>query len=260
MVIPQADAFCFVFQDNRLISDLRAGPLLTAAQIKSEQWQIKQCLLIGQWQGNACYAVTIVPQSLDLMRYHCGHMLGALGRVSTELFQLLGRASQLLTWERDHAFCGRCAAPMTRADDDIVMSCSACDFRCYPRIAPCAIMLVTRGDQVLLARSAQFPDGFYSALAGFIEPGESAEACLIREVQEEVGLLVSNPRYFGSQPWAFPSQLMLGYFCDYESGDIVCQEDEILDAQWFSADNLPAIPPETAIAGQLIRHFFKQDN
>ncbi|PIE37663.1 MAG: NAD(+) diphosphatase [Gammaproteobacteria bacterium] len=174
-----------------------------------------------------------------------------------ELFQLLGRASQLLSWERDHRFCGRCAGAMSRKENEYVMVCSSCEFQCYPRIAPCAIMLVTRGEDVLLARSAQFPDGFYSALAGFVEPGESAEECLIREVKEEVGLVVGNPRYFGSQPWAFPSQLMLGYFCDYESGDIACQEDEILDAKWFRANSLPAVPPESAIAGQLIRHYFK---
>lgn len=254
------DDICLVFQGNRLITDMRSTEpaLLAQDQVASEGWRIEQRQFIGRWQGRDCYALGAArDQQFDPMRYHCGHLLGVLGRVPDEQFDLLGRAVQLLSWERDNRHCGRCGQSMQRRGIDPVMACDACGFSAYPRIAPCAITLVTKGDEVLLARSVEFPDGFFSALAGFVEAGESVEQCLIREVREEVGLEVANPRYVASQPWAFPGQLMLGFFCDYVGGDICCDPAEIAEAHWFKADNLPPIPPAQAIAGQLIRRYFK---
>ncbi len=132
------------------------------------------------------------------------------------------------------------------------MHCASCQRDVYPRINPCVIVLVTDGDRALLGRAHNFPPNMYSTLAGFIEAGESAEATVHREVREEVGVEVHNLRYYKSQSWPFPSQLMLGYFADYRGGDIVLQDEEIVDAQWFDYRELPMTPPAGAISGQLI--------
>lgn len=135
------------------------------------------------------------------------------------------------------------------------MRCDSCRIINYPRIAPCVIVLVTRGEELLLARNANFPQPMYSTLAGFIEAGETAEATLAREVREEVGVEITNLRYFRSQSWPFPNQLMLGFFADYASGEIVCDGSEIADAGWFHYSDLPMTPPVASISGQLIQHY-----
>ena len=132
------------------------------------------------------------------------------------------------------------------------MTCEPCKQMIFPRISPCIIVLVVRGDEVLLAQGVGFPDGMYSTLAGFMEAGETPEETVRREVNEETGIQVKNIRYFSSQSWPFPSQLMLGFFADYESGDIVPDPVEIVDAQWFPINQLPNTPPANAISGQLI--------
>jgi NAD+ diphosphatase len=163
-----------------------------------------------------------------------------------------GRAVQLADWVATHRFCGRCATPTERVQGERCMRCPSCGLLAYPRIAPAVIVLVRRGDQALLARGARFPLPFYSTLAGFVEVGESLEQTVHREIREEVGVEVDRVRYFGSQPWPFPHSLMVGYNAEWTSGDIVADGSEILDAQWFSADALPAIPPRLSIARRLI--------
>lgn len=132
------------------------------------------------------------------------------------------------------------------------MRCPSCGLTAYPRISPAIIVLVRRGDEALLARNAQFPGSFYSTLAGFSEIGETLEETLVREVKEEVGVTVTNARYFGSQPWPFPHSLMIGFNADWDHGDIEVDGKEIADAQWFDIENLPKIPPPLSIARRLI--------
>lgn len=131
---------------------------------------------------------------------------------------------------------------MTQIRWERAMYCQPCDLRSYPRISPSMIVLVTRGDEILLARSPRFVTGVYSTLAGFAEPGESAEDCLVREVREEVAVEVQNIQYVGSQCWPFPHSMMLGFHAEYAGGEIVMQPDEIEDAQWFSVHDLPPLP------------------
>lgn len=146
------------------------------------------------------------------------------------LYKVLGYAAQIGTWAREHRFCGSCGQAMVQVPRERAMFCQACDLRSYPRISPSMIVLVTRGDEILLARSPRFVTGVYSTLAGFAEPGESAEDCLIREVREEVQVEVKNIQYMGSQCWPFPHSMMLGFHAEYAGGDIVPQADEIEDA------------------------------
>ena len=245
-----------VFSAGKLLMDLRSPtpPVLSDGDLRSNGWTVEREQFVGYWQGLPYYAVDVGGTvELDPMRYQAGTLYHLIGRVEDPLFALTGRASQLLDWERDHSFCGRCGAPMQIADGERAMHCKRCDTLLYPRIAPCVITLVTRGEEMLLARSARFPRPMYSTLAGFIEAGESAEETLRREVREEVGVEVGELRYFASQAWPFPNQLMLGFFADFESGEIRPDPAEIADAGWFSARELPTIPPPQSIAGQLIQ-------
>ena len=167
-------------------------------------------------------------------------------------FALAGRALQLLQWDRDHQFCGRCGTPTQAKKEERVRVCPACKLSAYPRVAPAVMALVHRENQLLLARSPHFPAGMYSALAGFVEPGESLEQCLAREVAEEVGVRIRNTRYFASQSWPFPHSLMIAFVCEWQSGEIRPQAGEIEEANWFDLLHLPKLPSRISIARRLI--------
>ena len=164
---------------------------------------------------------------------------------------------QIVEWARTHRFCGRCGEATQPAEGERAMRCPACGLLAFPRLSPAMITLVTRGEpgpdqEALLARGLRFPRPMYSCLAGFVEPGESLEAAVVREVEEEVGIRVANPRYFGSQPWPFPNSLMVGFRADWVAGEIVCDPTEIADANWYRKDELPMVPPGISIARKLI--------
>jgi NAD+ diphosphatase len=249
-----------VFQKGQLVSDMRSrsGCLLGLDQVRQGGWSATRRQFLGYWDEQPCYALEIDPaDEPDPMQYQKGNLYHILGRVDERLFALAGRAAQLLDWERDHQYCGRCGNQLALDVAERAMRCGPCHIVNYPRIAPCIIVLVTRGEELLLARNANFPQPMYSTLAGFIEAGENAEDTLAREVREEVGVEVKNLRYFQSQAWPFPNQLMLGYFAEYAGGDIVCDPTEIADAQWFHYSDLPMIPPVASISGQLIQHYIQ---
>jgi NAD+ diphosphatase len=213
-------------------------------------------IFLGRYQGRSCFAVVAsgrAPQGYALL-----NLRAWLGRVAPPVFYLAGRAQQLADWERDHRFCGRCGTNMENHSVDRAKQCPSCGLISYPRLSPSIIVLVRKGEEMLLARNANWPRGMYSTLAGFVEPGESIEQTVHREVLEEVGLRVKNVRYLGSQSWPFPNSLMLGFHADYASGDIVCQEGEIADAKWFHYSDLPGVPPGTAISRWLIDHFIDE--
>lgn len=175
-----------------------------------------------------------------------------------DVFQQLGYAAQISTWAREHRFCGSCGRPTVQVAGERAMYCEHDNLRFYPRISPSMIVLITRGDEVLLARSPRFVTGVYSTLAGFVEPGESAEDCVRREVMEEVQVKVKNIRYVGSQCWPFPHSMMLGFHAEYDSGEIVPQPDEIEDARWFNINDLPPLPASRSIARHLIELYLAQ--
>ncbi|MDY7105660.1 MAG: NAD(+) diphosphatase [Actinomycetota bacterium] len=176
------------------------------------------------------------------------------GQIPEQHWILAGRAAQLLTWDRTHRFCGACASPTELTEGERARRCVACGHTAFPRLTPAVIMLVERGDEVLLAHGRQFPGRFFSALAGFVEPGETLEEAVAREVREEVSLEVRDVRYFGSQPWPFPHSLMVGFNATYESGEIEIDPEEIVEAGWYKADDLPPSPlGGMSIAGWLIK-------
>ncbi|HXU94740.1 MAG TPA: NAD(+) diphosphatase [Gallionella sp.] len=163
------------------------------------------------------------------------------------------RARQLATWLGETRYCGACGGTMETEAHAAARKCPACGFVAYPRISPVGIVLVTRGDEILLARSPHFTPGTYSALAGYAEAGESLEACIHREVREEVGIEIRDLRWFGSQSWPLTNALMLGFLAEYDGGTLNLQQDEIEDAQWFRRDNLPTLPHHSTLAYRMIR-------
>lgn len=170
-----------------------------------------------------------------------------------DLFRMLGYAEQIGAWRRQHRFCGNCGGRMQQVPRSRCMRCELCNLDHYTRLAPSMITLVTRGDEILLARSARHNSPMFSTLAGFVEAGESVEHCVVREVREEVGLEVGNLRYVASQGWPFPNSLMLGYHAEYIGGEILPEEGEIAEAHWFHVSELPpALPPSSSISRYLI--------
>ncbi|SIQ90854.1 NAD(+) diphosphatase [Aquipseudomonas alcaligenes] len=167
-------------------------------------------------------------------------------------FRMLSFAEQVAHWDLNHRFCGRCGSRNRQVPGERCLRCPECGLDSYARISPSMIVLVTRGDELLLARSPRFVPGVYSTLAGFVEPGESAEECVVREVHEEVGIQVGNLQYLGSQGWPFPHSLMLGFHAEYVGGEIVPQPEEIEDSRWFAINQLPPLPMQRSIARYLI--------
>lgn len=187
---------------------------------------------------------------------------GLFGQVDELTWTVAGRAEQIVAWDRTHRFCGRCGTPTERHPTERARVCPSCRLMQFPRLSPATITLVTRGErdeEVLLAHGRQFGARFYSCLAGFVEPGESLEQCVEREIHEEVGIRVRDIRYFGSQPWPFPNSLMIGFQARYDSGELDLQESEIVDAGWFRADDLPPHPRGgMSIAGWLIEDWLRR--
>ena len=176
-------------------------------------------------------------------------MFGALDDAQ---FALAGRAVQIVEWERTHQYCGACGRVTVARTSERSRECPRCRLVAYPRLAPAVMGLVRRERSLLLARSPRFPEGMYSALAGFVEPGETLEQCLEREIYEETGIRVRNARYFASQPWPFPNSLMIAFFADYVAGEIRADGVEIVDAQWFGVEDLPRLPAKISVARRLI--------
>jgi NAD+ diphosphatase len=217
---------------------------------------------LGTLDDQPCYSAELPKDalaSLEEVIARQGMALQGLrelhGTLDEDLYALSGRAIQIVEWDRTHQYCGHCATPTTQLPNERAKRCPKCGLVNYPRLSPAMIVLVSRGDELLLARAPRFPTGMYGLIAGFVEPGESLEETVVREVREEVGIEVKDIRYFGSQPWPFPNSLMIGFTATYASGDIAIAPQELADAAWFSKHNLPQIPPKVSIARKLIDWF-----
>ncbi len=214
----------------------------------------KRGLYIGQWQGAPCRLLAVqesdgVPETL----VPC-HLRAPDQPLSLAALSLAGMGRAILHWEEESRFCGNCGAAMVRLPGEYGKKCSACDTQHYPRIHPCVIGLVIKGDEILLTHKAEWTDGRYGLVAGFVEFGECLEEAMAREVYEETNIRIANVRYVGSQSWPFPSQLMCGFVADYVSGDVNLNDQELADARWFKISELPIIPPRRSIARFLIDH------
>jgi NAD+ diphosphatase len=264
------DALWFVFRGDRLLVEL--GPPSARASddlrvparpawarlplLKNNNWlwfEPARTLYLGRLAGTDCWAAEAPGEAAPPPPGLAWEGLRTLFSVLEDAhFALAGRAIQLVDWDRSHRYCGRCGTPTEAKAEERARVCPACKLSAYPRIAPAVMALVRREGEILLGRSPHFPPGMYSALAGFVEPGETLEQCLAREVEEEVGVQVSRIRYFASQPWPFPNSLMIAFVCDWAGGEIRPQAGEIEDAKWFHVLQLPKLPSRISIARRLI--------
>ncbi|MEM1230986.1 MAG: NAD(+) diphosphatase [Pseudomonadota bacterium] len=253
---PLPDRRCyFVWLEGRLLGQEEQGALrpLDGDAYRWLDIEVQYEHFLGLYDGAACYVVQA--SGAKPPGTSSGDLRSWLGRVEPDLFSLAGRSAQILDWYRSNQYCGRCGTPMEDHHNDRARQCPNCGYVAYPRLSPSIIVLVTRGDEMLLARNAAWPTGMFSTLAGFVEPGESIEQTVHREVKEEVGVDVTSLKYLGSQSWPFPNSLMLGFHAEYAGGELVLQDEEISEADWFTVDNLPQIPPPAAISRWLIDDF-----
>ena len=227
--------------------------------LKWSEMQIVNEQFIGYLNNKPCFLSELTNESKldeDLLLTPLRNLLG---RIPDSLFTICSRSLQLSEWTRNNRFCGSCGSKMNKHETERAMSCECNNLLVYPRISPCIIVLVTKGEQLLLAHNKNFPGTFYSTLAGFIEAGESAESAIHREIYEEVKVNVKNIEYFGSQSWPFPSQLMLGFHAEYLDGDITPDGEEIDLADWFHYKDLPQVPTgNISISGQLIESYIEK--
>jgi NAD+ diphosphatase len=207
---------------------------------------------LGLYGGKHCYAVEIQESQALPEGWTALGLRDLFGLVESTLAALSGRAYQILEWDRNHQYCSRCGSPTQLREDERSRACPVCKYTTYPPVTPAIMILVTHGRRLLLARKSAFPPGRYSALAGFVEPGEMLEDTVARETREEVGVEIRNIRYFGSQPWPFPHSLMIAFTADYAGGEIRPDGVEIEEARWFELEELPKLPPSISISRRLI--------
>ena len=248
------DCTWFIFHNGRLLVTERDGaievPTMVAAEVLALSGTSR--LYLGTWNGNHCFAVELADEVAAPDGMQWSGLRALFPRIDDGFLALAGRAAQVLEWDRSHRFCGRCGTATETRPKERVRACPACGHASYPRLSPVVMALITRGRELLLARSPHFVKGMYSALAGFVEAGETLEECLAREVREEVGIEIAGPRYFASQPWPFPHSLMIAFRCEYAAGELNPDPSEIEDAGWFDIDALPPLPHRLSIARKLI--------
>lgn len=209
-------------------------------------------LYLGR-EGNDLYYTAEIPAGTPLPE---GFVLSPVrelfGRIPDHELALAAYAVRIADFDRTNRFCGRCGKAMRPLRTERARLCTDCNRIVYPRISPAIIVLIKKGDLVLLASSPRFPAGMHSIIAGFVEPGENLEETVHREVREEVGIEVRNIRYVASEPWPFPGSLMIGFVADHAGGEIAIDHNEIESAGWFSRDNLPVLPSKASISSALI--------
>lgn len=250
------DAYCLLFNGAKVLLKLDDSPFPfpSPQEITSAGIVAKNQVYLGEKNGKPMLGATIDQSELQ-DSYSLTDFRKLYGAVELDDIWLVGKSYQMVQFEQNHAFCGKCGQPNENKTDEKAKICSECGLVVYSKISPAVIMAITKGDEILLASSVNFQEKLFSVLAGFVEPGETLEQCVQREVMEEVGVKVKNIKYFGSQPWPFSSSLMIAYTAEYDSGEINIDEKEIVEAGWYKTDDLPMIPTSISIARQLIDWF-----
>jgi NAD+ diphosphatase len=253
VALPAATTLVFAFRGEKILvgGSEKAPAILTRAEFAATGLE-GPCHYLGEYQGVHCVASTLADDAIDIEGLRYAGLRSLFFVIPEPLVAIAGRAFQVIEWDRTHRYCGRCGAPTRDKANERAKECPSCGYVAYPRVSPAMMALVTRGSELLLARAHRFPPGMFSALAGFVESGETIEDCIRREVREEVGVEIGELRYFGSQSWSFPHSLMIAFTAEYAGGDIRCEDEEIAEARWFAADALPPLPASLSIARRLI--------
>jgi NAD+ diphosphatase len=247
------DTLAFAFRDARMLVGGTDDAPLVPSIAQLERLGIRgDRHYLGELDGNGCVALHLPAVAPEPEGWRYSGLRGLFFRIPEPVLAIAARAFQVVEWDRTHRYCGCCGTPTRDKSGERAKECPACGYTAYPRVTPAMMVLVTRGRELLLARAPRFPPGMYSALAGFVEPGETIEDCIHREVREEVGIEVGAIRYFASQSWAFPHSLMIAYTAEYAGGELTPDETEIAEARWFAWDAVPNLPPSISISRRLI--------
>jgi len=251
--------FLAVWQDRCLV-DAETSALRLLARADADPWiDADELIFLGLYKNQPAFAVPIQAEDPPALGGHFRDLRSIGTELPADDANLAAHARALVLWHQSQLYCGRCGGAASNHAAGNARRCSACGVSLFPRVDPAIIVLVSRADRCLLGRSARFPEGMYSTIAGFVEPGESLEDAVRREVFEETNIHVGNVRYHSSQPWPFPSSLMLGFSADALSDDIELNDAELEDAQWFTRDEIhggnPKLPQHLSIARQLIDHW-----
>jgi len=243
----------FAFRDVRLlVGGADDAPVIPDFATSQQVATGSAVHYLGDLDGTACVAVPLADDAAEPEGWRFAGLRSLFFKLPEPLLAIAQRAYQVVEWDRTHRYCGRCGTPTHDKPGERAKECPACGHTAYPRVSPAMMALVTRGRELLLARSPRFPPGMYSALAGFVEPGETIEDCVRREVREEVGIEIEDIRYFASQSWAFPHSLMIAFNAEYAGGELKPDEIEIAEARWFAWDKVPDLPPSVSISRRLI--------
>lgn len=259
------DALYFVFRYNKLLVKTSESGISIPQFIDIEglPLNMESRQYLGELEGYQCCCIEAEIKAEQDISGHYGmefrELRSLLGLFDDVIFSIAGRAFHILNWSNLNRYCGKCGSKTKQKEDERARLCPECGTVFYPRISPAIIVAVTKGDELLLAHNKNFRNNWYSVIAGFVEPGETFEDCVRREVLEEVGIKVNNINYFGSQPWPFPDSLMVGFTAEYDSGEITPDGVEIGDAGWYKRNSLPDTPTSFSIAGRLI-NWFKDNN
>jgi NAD+ diphosphatase len=246
------DAVSFAWRDDKILVRVGEPPAFPTFAELLALGITGPAHYLGRLDGVDCVAMRVEGSASEPAGWQWRGLRALFLAVPDSLLALAGRAFQVVEWDRSHQFCGRCGERLRDRAGERAKECPACRHVVYPRVSPAMMVLVTRGKQLLLARANRFPKAMYSALAGFVEAGESIEDCIHREVREEVGVEVDRLQYVASQSWPFPHSLMIAYTAEYAGGEIRLCDEEIVEAGWFSIDALPQLPSPVSISRHLI--------
>jgi NAD+ diphosphatase len=257
---PDSGYPCVIVQENSvLLLDGAASKTIMISPHPFSHAIILRTHFLGYLEGKPCHALEVPADIPESAGYHFSGVRELYGIIPDEELALAAYAVRIIDFDRSTGFCSRCGAETRQIPSRLVKRCTACNYSTRPRYSPAIIVLVKKGDKILLASSPKYPADLHSVLAGFLEPYENFEDCVHREVKEEVGIEVTNIRYFGSEQWPFPDSLMVGFIADFAGGEITIDPNEIASAGWFGRNNLPTLPSPMSISRALIDAWIRQE-
>jgi NAD+ diphosphatase len=252
-------AYWFIFnQDDEMLVSITSNNINIPYARSLEELNISpiRTQYLGTLEGHPCYCAEVDLQMNTPEGMIFKDLRPLYSLLGEDIFLLAGKAFQVVNWDKNHQFCGKCGAPTQKLENEMAKICPECGFTSYTRLSPAVITAIIKDNKILMAKHS-YGINRYSLIAGFVEAGETLEEAVERETMEEVGFRVKNIKYFGSQPWPFPHSLMIGFTAEYESGEIHVDGNEIIDAKWFTADEIEPFSSKMSIASELIDWYIK---